>query len=125
MLKIFRLENLNVLSLPSFCPFDHIELDGLAFLQALESVALNGAKVDKHIITVLPRDKTKPLGIVKPFHCSLFHLLFHTNFLFEFYVDRLEVRVRKARLVYHCMNLRIYSIAQPGYGLLKKITLAL
>ena len=71
------LQDLNVLSLPSLLPFDHVELDCLAFLQALESIALNSAKVDKYIFTALPGDKTKSLGIVKPFHCSLFHLLFH------------------------------------------------
>jgi hypothetical protein len=96
-LSLLDLQELNVLSLPSLCPFDHVELDCLAFLKALESITLNGAKVDKYILTALPRDKAKSLGIVKPFYCSLFHLLFHTNFLFEFYVDFLEVGVRKAR----------------------------
>jgi hypothetical protein len=34
--------------------------------------------VNKHILAVLTADEAKPLGIVKPLHCSLFHF---SNFL--------------------------------------------
>jgi hypothetical protein len=30
--------------------------------------------VNKHVLAVLTADKAKPLGIVKPLHCSLFHV---------------------------------------------------
>jgi hypothetical protein len=30
--------------------------------------------VDEYILAVLTADKAKPLGIVKPFYCSLFHV---------------------------------------------------
>jgi hypothetical protein len=30
--------------------------------------------VNKHILAVLTADEAKPLGIVKPLHCSLFHV---------------------------------------------------
>jgi hypothetical protein len=35
----------------------------------------------ENILAVLPADKAKPLGIVKPLHCSLFHVVFllHTE----------------------------------------------
>src|SRR6185312_7390296 len=68
------LEGLNVLSLPALGPFDHVELDGLAFLERTEAVALDGGVVDEDVLAVRPREKSKALGIVKPFHCSLFHM---------------------------------------------------
>jgi hypothetical protein len=37
--------------------------------------------VNKHVLAVLTADEAKPLGIVKPLHCSLFHvdLFLNTN----------------------------------------------
>jgi hypothetical protein len=29
--------------------------------------------VHEHVFAILTADKAKPLGIVKPLHCSLFH----------------------------------------------------
>lgn len=68
------LESLNVLSLPALGPFDHVELDGLAFLERTEAVALDGGVVDEDVLAVWPGEESEALGIVKPFHCSLFHI---------------------------------------------------
>ena len=68
------LERLDVLSLPALGSFDHVELDGLTFLQRAEAVALNRRVVDEDVLAVRPAQESEALGIVKPFHCSLFHI---------------------------------------------------
>jgi hypothetical protein len=67
------LQNLNVLSLPALGAFLDIELNRLAFLEAAESLCLNGGVVDEYVLTVLAADKTETLGVVEPLYCSLFH----------------------------------------------------
>jgi hypothetical protein len=42
-------------------------------LEALETVRIDGRVVNEHVLAVLTADEAKPLGIVKPFYCSLFH----------------------------------------------------
>jgi len=75
-LKFARnLQDLNVLSLPALGTLHHVELHGLAFLQAAEAVGLNRGVVNKYIFTVGAAQESKALRIVKPFHCSLFHNL--------------------------------------------------
>ncbi len=67
------LERLNVRSLPTLGSLHHVELNGLAFLKAFEPVRVDRGVVHKHVLTVLTADEAKPLGIVKPLDCSLFH----------------------------------------------------
>jgi hypothetical protein len=68
-----KLHRLNVRRLPTLGPLDHVELHSLTFLKALETVRIDRREVNKHVLAVLTADEAKPLGIVKPLHCSLFH----------------------------------------------------
>jgi len=67
------LERLYVLSLQALGSLFHFELYRLAFLQAAETVRLDGRKMHENIFAALARDESETLGIVKPLHCSLFH----------------------------------------------------
>jgi len=67
------LENLNVLGLKAFGAAGHIECDGLTFLKAPEPIRLDGGEMHEDILAVLAADEAKPLRIVKPLYCSLFH----------------------------------------------------
>ena len=67
------LDSLNVLGLPAFRAFDYVELNLLSFLQAAESIALNGREVNEHVLAVLAADETITFGVVKPLYCSCFH----------------------------------------------------
>ena len=67
------LDGLNILGLPPLGAFDYIELHLLTFLQAAESIGLNGREVYKHILAVLTADETITFGVVKPLYCSCFH----------------------------------------------------
>ena len=78
----YRLERSNVFSLPAFWPFGHIELHGLAFLQALETARLDGREMDEYILASLTADEAVALGVVKPLYCSLFcHIVLLRMFL--------------------------------------------
>src|SRR5271170_3133219 len=66
------LDSGNVLRLPAFGAFRHVELHGLAFLQALEAASLNRGEMHENVFAILTADKTIALGVVKPLHCSLF-----------------------------------------------------
>src|SRR6266567_8167641 len=67
------LERLHVGSLPSLRPLHHVELHGLAFLQALETTRVDRRVVHEDIFTVLPRDEAEALRVIKPLHSTLFH----------------------------------------------------
>src|SRR5271155_4355133 len=69
----YRLQNLDVLCLPTLRAFGHVELNRLAFLKGAESVCLNRCVVHENILTICTAQKAEPLGIVEPFHCTLFH----------------------------------------------------
>src|SRR5438270_4123687 len=71
-----RLERLNVRRLPTLGSLHHVELHCLAFLQALEAGRVDRRVVHEHVLTVLTANETKPLGIVEPLHCSLFHVCY-------------------------------------------------
>jgi hypothetical protein len=45
----------------------------LTFLQAAETIGLNGREVNKHVLAVLAADESITLGVVKPLYCSCFH----------------------------------------------------
>ena len=67
------LSNLNVLSLEALGSLLDLELDGLPFLKTAESAALDLGVMDENVSgAVRTADETKALGVVKPFHCSLF-----------------------------------------------------
>ena len=67
------LDALDVLSLPALRAFDHVKLNLLTFLQAAETVGLNGGEVHENVFTILAADETIALGIVEPLYCSCFH----------------------------------------------------
>ena len=67
------LERLHILGLPALGAFDHIELYLLTFLQAAESVRLNGREVYEYILAVLAADKSIAFGVIEPLYCSCFH----------------------------------------------------
>ncbi len=69
-----------VLGLPALRALDHVKLHLLTLLQAAESARLNGGEMYEYILAVLAADETVTLGIVKPLHCSCFHVV--ANFLF-------------------------------------------
>src|ERR1035437_846450 len=62
----------NVLRLPALGALGHVELHGLAFLQALEAASLNRGEVHENVFAILTADKAVALGVIKPLHCSLF-----------------------------------------------------
>src|SRR5215470_20239254 len=69
------LDAFDVLSLPALGAFDHVKLHLLTFLEAAESAGLNGGEMHEDILAVLAADETIALGVVKPLHCSCFHVV--------------------------------------------------
>src|SRR5271157_4221951 len=69
---VATLDGGNVLCLPAFGAFGHVELDGLAFLQALEAARLNRGAMHENVFAILTADEAVAFGVVKPLHCSLF-----------------------------------------------------
>src|ERR1039458_8283602 len=67
------LENLYVLSLPTLGPFDYVERDSLAFLQAAEAFRLNRRIVNEYVFPILTADKAVALRVIEPLNRSLFH----------------------------------------------------
>src|SRR6266436_4490941 len=51
-----------------FLPLRDLEFDGIAFCEALVPVGCDRTVVNKYIGPTIVTDKTKTLGIVKPFH---------------------------------------------------------
>jgi hypothetical protein len=68
------LEGANFFGLQTLLALSHLEFHTLPFGKTAEAVGLNGGVMDEYVLTALALDKTKTLGIVKPLHCSLFHL---------------------------------------------------
>ena len=67
------LQDLHVLRLPTLGPFDYVELDRLAFLQAAEAIRLDRRIVNKYVFAILPADEAVALRVIEPLNCSLFH----------------------------------------------------
>ena len=105
-----QLQGLHVLGLQAFRAFYDLELHCLAFLQALEAACLNRGEVDEYVLSIGPADKAVALRVVKPLHCSLFHLD-STLFLVNFLLRRLAATVRWRR--------RVYRRVQPKMGQIK------
>jgi hypothetical protein len=80
--RIDSLDRLHVLSLPAFGALGHVELHGLALLQALEAACLDRREMHKNIFATLAADKAVALSVIEPLYCSLFcHV--DTSFLFN------------------------------------------
>lgn len=61
----------NVGSLISFGSLGDLERDPIAFVKGLESLALNCAKMDKYVPSVVAGEKSIALGRIEPLNCSL------------------------------------------------------
>src|SRR5579863_1497376 len=72
LLRSGRLDCLYVLGLPALGALGHVELHGLAFLQAAEAARLNRGEMHEDVFAILTADKAIAFGVVKPLHCSLF-----------------------------------------------------
>jgi hypothetical protein len=68
------LQRLNVLCLPALGALHHVKLNCLTLLEGAEALCLNGGVVDEDIFSALAADESETLGVVKPLHCSLFHI---------------------------------------------------
>jgi len=92
--SVFRtnpfLQELYVLRLQSFRTLHHIELNRLAFLEAAESIRLNGREMHEYVSATLTGNKPVALGVVKPLYCSLFQFLF---LIFDFLLRRVLLLV--------------------------------
>jgi hypothetical protein len=64
--SVATLDSLNVLSLQALRAFDHVELHGLALLQASESARLNRREMHKNIFAGLTADEAVAFGVVEP-----------------------------------------------------------
>src|SRR2546427_6568034 len=71
-----RLGRSNVFCLEAFGPLGDVKLDCLAFLQAAKAACLDSRKMHENVVARLAADEAEAFGVVKPFHCSLFHYLF-------------------------------------------------
>ncbi len=69
-----RLDRLDALCLQALRPLRDGELYRLAFLQAAETAGLDGREMHEYVFAGLPRDEAESLGVVKPLHCSCFHV---------------------------------------------------
>src|SRR5271157_83278 len=67
------LQNLYVLRLPALGPFDYVERDSLALLQAAEAIRLDCRIVNKYVFPILTADKAVALRVIEPLNRSLFH----------------------------------------------------
>jgi hypothetical protein len=76
----YRLKFHYVLGLIALGTFDYLELHFLVFAQRVEAFALDGAVMYEDIGAVVPGDKAKSLGIIKPFYRTSF-LHDETSFL--------------------------------------------
>src|SRR4051794_2747218 len=69
-----KLQNLYVLCLPALRSLGYVELYRLTFLQRAKSIGLNRCVMHEDVFSVCAAQKSKSLCVVKPLHCSLFHL---------------------------------------------------
>jgi len=63
-------DHANVLCLVTLATGSHVELDFLALLERLLTLALNVRIVDEHVLLALERDEAEALLGVEKFHCS-------------------------------------------------------
>ena len=60
-----------LISLGAFASLDDIELDLVAFFEALIPLALNGAVMNEDIGATITPEESVPFCVVEPFNCSL------------------------------------------------------
>src|SRR5690242_13173056 len=60
------------IGLGSLLSLYNFEFNHIAFLQSLITICQDCAVVDEHVWTILTTDKSKPLSVIKPLHCT-FH----------------------------------------------------
>src|SRR5258708_3572768 len=94
--EVSNLKRLNVGCLPALGSLNHIELHSLTLLEALEAARGDCGVMCENVFAVLTADEAKPLGIVKPLHCSLFHRVFLGSHLLPCAV---QIGVRVASLL--------------------------
>src|SRR5258708_26000070 len=92
-----RLGRSDVLCLEAFGPLGDVKCDCLAFLQAAKATCLDSRKMHENIVARLATDEAEAFGVVKPFHCSLFHCV--TCFYFEFLLRRIAAGDKGVALV--------------------------
>jgi hypothetical protein len=61
-------ETRNLVSLGALCPLDDVELDLIAFFQALVTFALNGTVMDEDIGPALAAEKAVALCVIEPLY---------------------------------------------------------
>ena len=105
-----QLQDLYVVGLQAFRAFYDLELHCLAFLKALKAARLNRGEVDEYVLSVSTANEAVTFRVVKPLHCSLFHLD-STLFLVNFLLRRSAATVRWRR--------RDYRRVQPKMGQIK------
>src|SRR5215472_1011258 len=72
LLMIRYLQRPYVFSLPALGTLGHVELHGLALLQALETCRLDCREMNKNVFATLTANEAEAFGVVEPLHCSLF-----------------------------------------------------
>src|SRR5438034_10089476 len=82
-----RLDRSDVFCLEALGPLGDVKCDLLAFLQAAKAACLDSRKMHENVVARLAADEAEAFGIVKPFHCSLFHCVI--CFYFEFLLRRI------------------------------------
>jgi hypothetical protein len=82
------LECLDVFSLPALGALGHVELHGLALLQALETARLDCRKMHKNVFASLTANKAVAFGVVEPLYCSLFCHVVTVPFQIDFTLER-------------------------------------
>ena len=65
-------EGFHRIGLQAFLALDHGKADLLAFLEALETLALDGAEVHKHILAIFAADEAETLGVIEPLYGTVF-----------------------------------------------------
>jgi hypothetical protein len=90
-----RLGRSDVFCLEAFGPLADVKCDCLAFLQAAKAACLDSRKMHENIVARLAADEAEAFGVVKPFHCSLFHCV--TRFYFEFLLRRIAAGDKRWR----------------------------
>ncbi len=68
-----RLGSLDVFGLKAFFAGDDVEVDFVTFIQSAEAVPLNGAIMNKNVLTGFLCDETKPMFIVEPLYFAAGH----------------------------------------------------
>src|SRR6185437_1845145 len=106
---LFWLETRDVGRLQALRPGDHVEFDGLAFVQRFVSIGLNRGEVHEHIFPRLALDESIALACIKPLHSSLFfcHLSVSSSFFVKLFASRQASsrKSKKAASVFHLQPL--------------------